>query len=55
MGQAFFSLSLGMGSMMVYGSYLKRDTSIVRAGVAVAAMDTVVALQSCSRSTCGGK
>jgi NSS family neurotransmitter:Na+ symporter len=44
MGQAFFSLSLGMGSMMVYGSYLKRDTSIVRAGVAVAAMDTVVAL-----------
>ncbi|MDP2240320.1 MAG: sodium-dependent transporter [Burkholderiales bacterium] len=44
MGQAFFSLSLGMGSMMVYGSYLKRDTSIVRASVAVAAMDTVVAL-----------
>ncbi len=42
--QAFFSLSLGMGSMMVYGSYLKRDTSIVRASVAVAAMDTVVAL-----------
>lgn len=44
MGQAFFSLSLGMGSMMVYGSYLERNVSIPRAGAMVAAMDTAVAL-----------
>ena len=28
MGQAFFSLSLGMGVMITYGSYLKRDSKI---------------------------
>jgi neurotransmitter:Na+ symporter, NSS family len=43
-GQAFFSLSLGMGAMMVYGSYLSRETSIPRAGIAVAVTDTLVAL-----------
>jgi NSS family neurotransmitter:Na+ symporter len=44
MGQAFFSLSIGMGAMMVYGSYLERGASIARCAVTVAAMDTVVAL-----------
>lgn len=44
MGQAFFSLSIGMGAMMAYGSYLDRGASIARCGLTVAAMDTVVAL-----------
>ncbi len=44
MGQAFFSLSLGMCTMMAYGAYLPRGISIPRIGVAVALADTGVAL-----------
>ena len=44
MGQAFFSLSLGMGAIMIYGSYLSRRASIPRTVVTVAAMDTIVAV-----------
>ena len=44
MGQAFFSLSLGMGAIMVYGSYLRHDASIARSTVMIAATDTLVAL-----------
>jgi neurotransmitter:Na+ symporter, NSS family len=44
MGQAFFSLSLGMCTMMTYGAYLPRDVSIPRVGVAVALTDTTIAL-----------
>lgn len=44
MGQAFFSLSLGMGAIMIYGSYLKRDASIAQNTLIVAGMDTLVAL-----------
>lgn len=44
MGQAFFSLSLGMGAIMIYGSYLKRDSSIAQNTVLVASLDTLVAL-----------
>lgn len=44
LGQAFFSLSLGMGSIMIYGSYLSRDTSIGETAVIIAGADTVVAI-----------
>ncbi len=44
MGQAFFSLSIGMGAIMVYGSYLQRDASIFKASVGIALADTMVAL-----------
>jgi NSS family neurotransmitter:Na+ symporter len=44
MGQAFFSLGLGMGSIMVYGSYLPGHVSIARSTIFVAAADTAVAL-----------
>ena len=44
MGQAFFSLSLGMGALMVYGSYLSSDVSIPQTCVIVASLDTLVAL-----------
>jgi NSS family neurotransmitter:Na+ symporter len=44
LGQAFFSLGLGMGSIMVYGSYLPKNISIGHASVFVVAADTAVAL-----------
>jgi len=44
MGHAFFTLSLGMGAIMVYGSYLPQDTSIAKASILIALADTVVAL-----------
>ncbi len=43
-GQAFFSLSLGMGAIMIYGSYLPHGASIARTSMTVAAADTAVAL-----------
>ncbi|MDE0404821.1 MAG: sodium-dependent transporter [Nitrospira sp.] len=44
LGHAFFTLSLGMGSIMIYGSYVPKDTSIASTSVAVAIADTLVAL-----------
>jgi len=44
MGQAFFSISVGMGLMMSYGAYLPRDVSIGKSAVIIASADTVVAL-----------
>ncbi len=44
MSMAFFSLSIGMGSLMVYGSYLPEETSIFQVGSAVAFFDTFVAI-----------
>jgi len=44
MGQAFFTLSLGMGAIMVYGSYLSSDASVAKTSGAVVAADTLVAL-----------
>ncbi len=44
MGHAFFTLSLGMGAIMVYGSYLPENTSITQTAFMIAIADTVVAL-----------
>ncbi|MGB5833389.1 MAG: sodium-dependent transporter [Thiohalocapsa sp.] len=44
MGQAFFSLSLGMGAIMIYGSYLNSQASIGQNVAIIAIMDTTVAL-----------
>ena len=44
MGQAFFSLSIGMGAIMVYGAYLPRQFSIPEAAGVVVAADVLVAL-----------
>jgi len=46
MGHAFFTLSLGMGAIMVYGSYLPKQTSIAKASVMIALADTLVALMA---------
>ena len=44
LGQAFFSLSLGMGAMITYGSYLGRHEGLVAAGAWVVMLDTAIAL-----------
>ena len=44
MGHAFFTLSLGMGAIMVYGSYLPKGVSIAKTTIMVACADTAVAL-----------
>ena len=44
LGQAFFSLSLGLGTMMTYGSYFSKDTRIVRSATITATLDTFVAI-----------
>ncbi|MEZ7984352.1 MAG: sodium-dependent transporter [Pseudomonadales bacterium] len=44
MGHAFFTLSLGMGTIMVYGSYMPENQSIPGASVTVAFLDTLIAL-----------
>ncbi len=44
MGQAFFSLSVGMGAVMAYGAYLPQEESIFQASVAVVIADTAIAL-----------
>ncbi len=44
MGQAFFTLSLGMGAIMVYGSYLPKGISIGQTAMVIAVTDTAVAI-----------
>ncbi|MEF8815774.1 MAG: sodium-dependent transporter [Salinibacter sp.] len=46
LGQAFFSLSLGMGTMITYGSYLPDDENLIVSGGYVAAFDTLIALMA---------
>jgi len=44
MGHAMFTLSVGLGSMIVYGSYMSDDDSIVTTSLTIAALDTIIAL-----------
>jgi NSS family neurotransmitter:Na+ symporter len=44
LGQAFFSLSIGLGTMITYGSYLPRDANVVGEAAAVVGLDTLAAL-----------
>jgi NSS family neurotransmitter:Na+ symporter len=43
LGQSFFSLSLGIGGMIVYGSYLSKNESIPKIGATVALFDVLIA------------
>ena len=43
MGQAFFSMSLGVGTMLVYGSYIRADENLPVVGALVTLTDTSVA------------
>ncbi len=44
MNQAFFSLSLGMGSMAIFGSYIKKERTLLGESVNIIALDTLVAI-----------
>ena len=45
-GQMFFSLSLGMGAMITYGSYLQKKENIQKNALLIVVMDTMVALMA---------
>ena len=45
-GQMFFSLSLGMGAMITYGSYLNKKENIEKNALLIVIMDTMVALMA---------
>lgn len=45
-GHAFFTLSLGMGAMITYGSYVSRRESIPRAAATICILDTLIALMA---------
>ena len=44
MGQAFFTLSLGIGAMAIFGSYISKDRSLTGETISICALDTLVAL-----------
>ena len=44
MGQAFFSLSVGMGCLITYGSYFNKDIILTKTALLVSILDTLVAL-----------
>ena len=44
MGQAFFSLSLGMGSIMAYGAYMPKDQKVINTSFSVGSLDTLIAM-----------
>ena len=44
MGQAFFTLSIGMGSMTIFGSYIGKDRSLLGEAATIGVLDTSVAL-----------
>lgn len=46
MGQAFFSLSIGVGGMMIYGSYMKKDRDIGKLAISITALDTFIAFMA---------
>ena len=46
-GHAFFSLSLGMGAMITYGSYMNKNESIPNAALTVSLLDTAIAILAC--------
>ena len=46
LGHAFFSLSLGMGAMITYGSYVKREQNLFLSALSITALDTLIALMA---------
>lgn len=44
MGQGFFSLSLGVGTVLTYASYMKKDSDILKTGVCTAGFDMLFAI-----------
>lgn len=46
MGQAFFTLSIGMGSMAIFGSYVSKDRTLLGEGLNITILDTSVAIMA---------
>ena len=46
LGQALFSLSIGMGALVTYGSYIRKEDNLFKTGACVAGADTLIALLS---------
>jgi NSS family neurotransmitter:Na+ symporter len=46
LGQAAFSLSIGMGALITYGSYVRKDTPLISTSIQVAFADTIIAILS---------
>lgn len=46
MGQAFFSLSLGLGCLLTYASYFRPETRLLRSASTIAGLDTLVAVMA---------
>jgi NSS family neurotransmitter:Na+ symporter len=46
LGHAFFTLSLGMGAMLTYGSYMSKKDSVVTASFQIVVLDTLIALMA---------
>jgi len=44
LGQAAFSLSIGMGTLITYGSYIRKDTNLPSTALQVTAADTIIAI-----------
>ncbi|MCB9596915.1 MAG: sodium-dependent transporter [Sandaracinaceae bacterium] len=47
LGHSFFTLSLGMGAMLTYGSYMKKEDGVVATSFIISGLDTAVALMAC--------
>ena len=46
LGHAFFTLSLGMGTMITYGSYLEKDQNLLSSALWIILLDTVIAMMA---------
>lgn len=44
LGQSFFSLSVGMGAMLTYGSYIQKDDKLIKNSIYIAGCDTFIAI-----------
>ncbi len=47
LGHSFFTLSLGMGGLLTYGSYLSKDADVPGMSLSIAGLDTMIALLAC--------
>ncbi len=47
LGHSFFTLSLGMGAMLTYGSYMRKQDSVPRAALTITVLDTLIAIFAC--------
>ena len=47
LGHSFFTLSLGMGAMLTYGSYMRKQNSVPKAAFTISLLDTLIAILAC--------